>query len=603
MTTEPFFLLAIYSCRARFHLSEMLYEWTVGKIKRCKVVIVYGDPDLEEPYRVEQDKYLAVRSGDYYEHLSEKTSALMEAVLDLYPHIRGVLKCDDDMIPSLLHMNQLVDFFIQNPTIHYAGKRLVSHTEHPSKHHVGKTFDRNLDKYEAPLPVCVFAAGPLYYMSRVAMQTFNKTPKTRFIFNEDMMVGFYLNAANIFPVDVLTYIDSYLGVGTMLNYQNANRQTKRVYVEICGDILTYNEQYMRGLEIANLYDRILVVVSEPGMVQNQHLLCITTDPENTKTIYHESEMDEEADVFLRCNRPVLSEKCIEDNSILVNMENTVCIFQHIYNVTDEIVYSCVIPIYNQEKIIVENIKSIIQNTVGPFEIILVLDFCSDNTEEHIMNFLSNYENSVADFIQITVFKNTNKPLFETKCDNIGFKYASGKFCLEIQADMKMTEHGYNLQLTRPFNKFDHVIAVSGRCAHHLFRGDGIGKMGYSIETPISELNVSKDCFYVYETCNRGPLLIDRKKMEELHFLDEDDYFLEDSDHDLMARAYIEKDYICGYVPIDFFAPVAFGSTRTPSNCSINNNEKLRLYEIRKSKKGLEKYRPIWKDRDPVTYTM
>ena len=305
MTTTPFFLLAIYSCRARFPLSEMLYEWMAGKIKRCKVVIVYGDPDLEEPYRVEQDKYLAVRSGDYYEHLSEKTSALMAAVLDLYPNIRGVLKCDDDMIPSILHMEQLVDVFSQNPTIHYAGKRLVSHTEHLSKHHVGKTFDRNLDKYEAPLPVCVFAAGPIYYMSRLAMQTFNKTPKTRFIFNEDMMVGFYLNAANIFPVDIPTYSDYYTEAGTMMNYQNANRQTKRVYVKIEGDPSTYHELYLRGMELANLYGRILVVVAEKGVVPNQHLLSITFDPENVKTIYHESEMDEEVDVFLRCNRSLL----------------------------------------------------------------------------------------------------------------------------------------------------------------------------------------------------------------------------------------------------------------------------------------------------------
>jgi len=301
MTTEPLFLLAIYSCRARFYLSEMLYEWMAGKIKRCKVVIVYGNPDLEAPYCLENDKYLAVRSGDYYEHLSEKTTAMMESVLDLYPNIRGVLKCDDDMIPSLLHMNQLVDFFCQNPTIHYAGKRLVSKKEHLSKHHVGKTFDRNLDKYEAQLPACACAAGPLYYVSRAAMQTFAKTPKTRFIFNEDAMVGFYLNTANIFPVHIVTYIDSYLGVGTVMNYQNANRQTKRVYVEICGDPLSYNDKYMRGLEIANFHTRILVVVAEKGVVQNEHLLSILPEhvPENTKIIYDESEMDEQADVFLR----------------------------------------------------------------------------------------------------------------------------------------------------------------------------------------------------------------------------------------------------------------------------------------------------------------
>ena len=41
-----------------------------------------------------------------------------------------------------------------------------------------------------------------------------------------------------------------------------------------------------------------------------------------------------------------------------------------------------------------------------------------------------------------------------------------------------------------------------------------------IEKPLSQLNICRNKFYVYETCNRGPLLIDRKKLEELNFLDE-----------------------------------------------------------------------------------
>ena len=46
----------------------------------------------------------------------------------------------------------------------------------------------------------------------------------------------------------------------------------------------------------------------------------------------------------------------------------------IYNEPNEIIYSIVIPVYNQENIIVENLKSIINNTVNNFEIIIILDF-------------------------------------------------------------------------------------------------------------------------------------------------------------------------------------------------------------------------------------
>lgn len=208
---------------------------------------------------------------------------------------------------------------------------------------------------------------------------------------------------------------------------------------------------------------------------------------------------------------------------------------------DQIQYSIIMPVFNQEAIIVENIESIIKNTVDNFEIIIILDYCFDKTEVNLMNFFNNFINTFQHFIQITIYKNAEIPLFETKCDNIGFRNSIGKYCLEIQADMKMTEYAYNMHLTKPFLKFNNVIAVSGRCAHNLFNNDGIGKLGADIEIEINNLKVDKNKFYVYETCNRGPLLLDRMKLKELNYLDEEEYFLDNSDHDLMARAYIHKN--------------------------------------------------------------
>ena len=51
-------------------------------------------------------------------------------------------------------------------------------------------------------------------------------------------------------------------------------------------------------------------------------------------------------------------------------------------------FSIVTPICNQENIIVKNIKSILENTSEKkFELILIIDCCSDNTELNITNFL------------------------------------------------------------------------------------------------------------------------------------------------------------------------------------------------------------------------
>jgi glycosyltransferase involved in cell wall biosynthesis len=280
---------------------------------------------------------------------------------------------------------------------------------------------------------------------------------------------------------------------------------------------------------------------------------------------------------------------------------------YVYN-DREIIYSIVIPVYNQETIFVNNLQSIINNTQDTFEIIIILDYCFDNTEKYLLDFLNNYTNNNSNLIEISIFKNSDKPLFETKCDNIGFKNSKGKFCLEIQADMEMTELGYNIQLTKPFYMLDNVIAVSGRCTHNLFDDDGVGKLGGNIEKNNNTLNVDKNCFYVFETCNRGPLLLDRTKLKEMNFLNEDEYFLDNSDHDLMARAFLEKKYICGYVPIEFNAPLCNGSTRKNKHiyCNeslINEQEKARLTQLCNTKPRINKYRNIWKKKPPVIYTL
>jgi cellulose synthase/poly-beta-1,6-N-acetylglucosamine synthase-like glycosyltransferase len=290
--------------------------------------------------------------------------------------------------------------------------------------------------------------------------------------------------------------------------------------------------------------------------------------------------------------------------------STKLFYKNIYNDCGNIIYSITIPVYNQENIIVENLESIINTTKDTFEIIIILDFCFDNTEKNLMLFLNNYENKINNFIQITIYKNEDKPLFETKCDNIGFKNSVGTYCLEIQADMKMTEIGYNLHLTKPFILFKNIIAVSGRCCLGLYNVEnGIGKMGADIEKSIDSLNICKNKFYVHETCIRGPLLIDRKKLQELNFLDEEEYFLDFSDQDLLARAYLLKKYICGYVPIDFYAPIQFGSTRnnTNYNCEeyiINQNEKKILQNKCNNKLGKKKYKYVWKNRTKIlTYNI
>lgn len=242
-----------------------------------------------------------------------------------------------------------------------------------------------------------------------------------------------------------------------------------------------------------------------------------------------------------------------------------CIFYKKYKDINP-TYSIVLPIYNQEAIIIKNIKSILQMTGGTYELILIIDCCSDKTKPLIMQFVENLIEPVSLYC-ITVIESIT-PLFETSCDNIGFRLAKGTYFLEIQADMEMTQKDYNIILTKPFLKYKHVIGVSGRCCHDLAKKYGIGHLGIKIGDGYDHRMYSDNKFYVYETCNRGPLLLDAEKVRQLNYLDEENFYLDDSDHDLFARAYSQYEYICGYVPIRYVSPYEDGSTRKPKD-SIN----------------------------------
>ena len=240
------------------------------------------------------------------------------------------------------------------------------------------------------------------------------------------------------------------------------------------------------------------------------------------------------------------------------------------NIHEQPCMSVVMPIYNQEEIIVDNIKSIIENTTEKlYEIILIIDCCSDNTEQLLITYISTLKSLKSTLITKILVLKSNIPLFETSADNVGFLCSNGKYILEIQADMKMTQYGYNMQLLIPFNYHNNLIGISGRCCHDFLCTYGVGKLGVLVTNNISDItNCKNTSYYIGETCNRGPLLLDKSKLIKLKYLDEVNYYLDNSDHDLFARAFYYKNWICGYVPIDFYSPLENGSTRKQRD-SIN----------------------------------
>jgi len=209
------------------------------------------------------------------------------------------------------------------------------------------------------------------------------------------------------------------------------------------------------------------------------------------------------------------------------------------------------PIHNQSSILPHILNSLVRNTSGTFELIAIIDGCTDDSESIVRTFPFN--------CPVTIIVNPSG-LFETSCDNQGFKAARGEFIIEIQADMEMTTAGYNELLCRPLEVFPDLIAVSGRCCHTL-RGpeSGVGKLGRLVEKP--HIRYPSNTIYLSHTVNRGPLALRRSMVEELGWLDEEHYVLGDDEHDLFARAWAQKGWRTAFFPVEFNAPLAWGSTR------------------------------------------
>ncbi len=237
-------------------------------------------------------------------------------------------------------------------------------------------------------------------------------------------------------------------------------------------------------------------------------------------------------------------------------------------------YSIVMPIHNQEGIVVTNLEALVMNTVGRYEIILIFDGCSDLTEVHALKWLRQIAGNreQLNISRVLCFRSQTS-LFETSADNLGFRNSQGRYIVEIQADQKMMTFGYNWLLSRPCRAWpDEIFAVSGRCCTlWLDFGSGYGQLGGKVEHPLKLDYDEMNRFYIGETVCRGPLLIVREKLHQLNYLDEVNFVLENDDHDLAARAYTQFQWLCGYVPIEVYAPLSLGSTRKhrdPANTRI-----------------------------------
>jgi glycosyltransferase involved in cell wall biosynthesis len=229
-------------------------------------------------------------------------------------------------------------------------------------------------------------------------------------------------------------------------------------------------------------------------------------------------------------------------------------------------HSIVLTVHNKEFLLDKVLNGIQKNTIGEYELIIVLDGCIDRSCEIVEKFVNEYKS-----IPIKVLETPD--IYETKANNVGIKEANGEYVIIVQDDMVIDEIGWNRRLEKPFNCFDDVFAVTARTSHNWIYNKDSKHIGMSEDLDdcycdilihcdhADKTNVPRDTFAVRGSVNRGPLMIKLDDLKTLNYLDEEYAPLDMDDHDLMFRARKELNKVCGCYWINYQSENEWGGTR------------------------------------------
>ena len=210
------YLLIIYTCKKNLNKALNLYNVILtNPINSTQVLIIYGDPNLNTDH-VLVNNLLILKVGDNYENLTDKSFKLFNTIIKLFPNIKGIFKCDDDI---LINCDSLSYFIKKNSGHDYCGKIANIDIPYNSTHHYGKCSDIVFNKPYLTI-VTKYCGGPLYYLSNKALQCF-KEKYIEFTMFEDNAVGAHLKNFNIYPSQYDLYSDEINNINKISYHNNS----------------------------------------------------------------------------------------------------------------------------------------------------------------------------------------------------------------------------------------------------------------------------------------------------------------------------------------------------------------------------------------------
>ncbi len=224
-------------------------------------------------------------------------------------------------------------------------------------------------------------------------------------------------------------------------------------------------------------------------------------------------------------------------------------------------------IHNKAAILLEVLLRIKNNTPLPYELVMVLDGCTDNSADIVQRFCDHYPQ-----IKTKVLVADN--VFETKANNMAAKASSGDYIIIVQDDMLINADGWARRLIRPLKTFSDVFAVTAGTAHNWT----LNKDSYGYHNPAvirnnawndlldhvhhaNAKNTPYHKFAIRDCVNRGPLAINRLDLETMGYFDEAFSPQDSDDHDLCYRMHKKLGKVVGFYSIDWFSKPEYGGTR------------------------------------------
>jgi hypothetical protein len=240
------YIFIIYSCQKNLSMANQTYAKIHDKLNNMKVYILFGNEAAfgnEAVYKIIDDKYIVLNVKDDYDHLADKTLLLMQTITQFAPDLKGIFKCDDDIVINMNHLNA---FIVQN-NADYVGKYVLKNKE--------IILNCLSEQY---VPECIYCGGPLYFLTRKAVDCFVPPNKVVHNYYEDVMVGNHLNTNGIFPAKDYDLYSDYIGDSPFVSYHN-KKHTNELFVIVQGGLGNQLFQLACAMQMAEKYNKKLVI--------------------------------------------------------------------------------------------------------------------------------------------------------------------------------------------------------------------------------------------------------------------------------------------------------------------------------------------------------